>query len=221
MYNEGQATGMTFWAPNINIFRDPRWGRGQETPGEDPTVAGKYAVSFVRGMQGDRSNHLQVSACCKHFTAYDLENWNGTDHYNFNAIVTKQDMVDTFQPPFKASSVMCAYNSVNGIRNCANKELLTKTLRLEWGFRGYIALDCNAVHRIFYAHNYTKSPEEAAADALKAGINDLPLPLITLKNFECSKIETQVNSNNQTTGSIQSMNIYFNEFLCKAKFSGV
>lgn len=99
MYNEGQAKGMTFWAPNINIFRDPRWGRGQETPGEDPLLAGKYAVAYVRGIQGDKYNygkleghhqqntHLQASACCKHFTAYDLDNWKGISRFSFDAKV--------------------------------------------------------------------------------------------------------------------------------------
>ena len=93
MYNAGQAMGMTFWAPNINIFRDPRWGRGQETPGEDPVVTGKYSVSYVRGLQGDtfeggKVDVLQASACCKHFTAYDLDNWNGIDRYTFDARVS-------------------------------------------------------------------------------------------------------------------------------------
>ena len=95
MYNVGQAKGMTFWAPNINIFRDPRWGRGQETPGEDPTVTGAYAVAYVRGLQGDSfdgkktlsGGHLQASACCKHFTAYDLDRWKGITRYVFNAQV--------------------------------------------------------------------------------------------------------------------------------------
>ncbi|KAL0324994.1 UNVERIFIED_CONTAM: putative beta-D-xylosidase 7 [Sesamum radiatum] len=90
VYNEGQAKGMTFWAPNINIYRDPRWGRGQETPGEDPLVAGRYAVAYVRGIQGDRYDggqtaHLQASACCKHFTAYDLDNWKGFNRLGFDA----------------------------------------------------------------------------------------------------------------------------------------
>lgn len=94
VYNAGQAKGMTFWAPNINIFRDPRWGRGQETPGEDPLVTGSYAVSYVRGVQGDcfggpkRCGELQASACCKHFTAYDLDDWNGVDRFKFDARVT-------------------------------------------------------------------------------------------------------------------------------------
>lgn len=93
MYNAGQARGMTFWAPNINIFRDPRWGRGQETPGEDPAVVGKYSVAYVRGIQGDAmeggklGSRLKASACCKHFTAYDLERWNGVTRYVFDAKV--------------------------------------------------------------------------------------------------------------------------------------
>lgn len=93
IYNAGQATGLTFWSPNINIFRDPRWGRGQETAGEDPLVSGKYAVSFVRGLQGDSyeggalGEHLQASACCKHFTAYDLDHWKDMHRFIFNAKV--------------------------------------------------------------------------------------------------------------------------------------
>ena len=93
VYNNGQAEGLTFWAPNINVFRDPRWGRGQETPGEDPTVTGKYAAVFVRGVQGYgisgpvNSTDLEASACCKHFTAYDLENWKGVTRYVFDAKV--------------------------------------------------------------------------------------------------------------------------------------
>lgn len=95
VYNAGQAKGMTFWAPNINIFRDPRWGRGQETPGEDPMMSGKYSVAYVRGIQGDSieggalGNQLKASACCKHFTAYDLERWEGMTRYVFDAKVTE------------------------------------------------------------------------------------------------------------------------------------
>ncbi|PON72409.1 Glycoside hydrolase [Trema orientale] len=86
MYNGGVA-GLTYWSPNVNIFRDPRWGRGQETPGEDPVVAGSYAASYVKGLQGNDGNRLKVAACCKHFTAYDLDNWNGVDRFHFNAKV--------------------------------------------------------------------------------------------------------------------------------------
>lgn len=87
MYNGG-AGGLTYWSPNVNILRDPRWGRGQETPGEDPILAGKYAASYIRGLQGTDGDRLKVAACCKHYTAYDLDNWNGVDRFHFNARVT-------------------------------------------------------------------------------------------------------------------------------------
>ncbi|KAJ8771606.1 hypothetical protein K2173_026783 [Erythroxylum novogranatense] len=184
LYNAGQATGMTFWAPNINIFRDPRWGRGQETPGEDPSVTGKYAVSYVRGIQGDSfeggklADHLQASACCKHFTAYDLDSWNGISRFTFDAKVTAQDLADTYQPPFQkciqegsASGIMCAYNRVNGVPNCADYNLLSKTARGQWGFNGYITSDCDAVSIIHDKQGYAKTPEDAVADVLKAGMD--------------------------------------------------
>ncbi|KAK6940138.1 Fibronectin type III-like domain [Dillenia turbinata] len=185
VYNAGQATGMTFWAPNINIFRDPRWGRGQETPGEDPLVTGKYAISYVRGVQGDsfhggklRDGHLQASACCKHFTAYDLDNWKGIGRFVFDAKVSPQDLADTYQPPFqsciqegRASGIMCAYNRVNEVPNCADYNLLTKTARELWKFQGYITSDCDAVSIIYENQGYAKSPEDAVADVLKAGMD--------------------------------------------------
>ncbi|KAJ9167044.1 hypothetical protein P3X46_021726 [Hevea brasiliensis] len=200
IYNTGQATGMTFWSPNINIFRDPRWGRGQETAGEDPLVSGKYAVSFVRGIQGDSyeggalGEHLQASACCKHFTAYDLDRWKNMQRFIFNAKVTKQDMADTFQPPFKscvqegrASGIMCSYNQVNGIPNCADYNLLSKTARGYWGFQGYITSDCDAVAVMHENQTYAKTPEDAAADVLKAGM-DVDCGYY-LKNYTKSAIE--------------------------------
>ncbi|KAK6130704.1 hypothetical protein DH2020_035558 [Rehmannia glutinosa] len=185
VFNAGQAKGMTFWAPNINIFRDPRWGRGQETPGEDPLVAGKYSVAYVRGIQGDsfeggqlKDGHLKASACCKHFTAHDLDNWNGVTRYVFDAKVSKQDLADTYQPPFKAcvqegqaSGIMCAYNRVNGVPTCADYNLLTETARQQWGFQGYIASDCDAVAIMHDQQGYAKEPEDAVADVLKAGMD--------------------------------------------------
>ncbi|XP_051126370.1 probable beta-D-xylosidase 7 [Andrographis paniculata] len=185
VFNAGQAMGMTFWAPNINILRDPRWGRGQETPGEDPLMAGKYAVAYVRGIQGDsfeggglKDGHLKASACCKHYTAHDLDNWKGMNRYIFDAKVSKQDLADTFQPPFwacvkegQASSIMCAYNRVNGVPSCADRGLLTETARQQWGFRGYIASDCDAVAIIHDQQGYAKEPEDAVADVLKAGMD--------------------------------------------------
>ncbi|XP_065876324.1 probable beta-D-xylosidase 6 [Euphorbia lathyris] len=202
MYNLGQA-GLTFWAPNVNIFRDPRWGRGQETPGEDPMLASAYAIEFVKGFQGgnwkkksvDRRSRygfggkrvlredgmgdddLMLSACCKHLTAYDLEKWGNFSRYSFNAVVTEQDLEDTYQPPFrscvqqgKASCLMCSYNEVNGVPACAREDLLQKA-RTEWGFQGYIVSDCDAVATIFEYQNYSKSPADAVAIALKAGMD--------------------------------------------------
>ncbi|KAL3619724.1 putative beta-D-xylosidase 7 [Castilleja foliolosa] len=185
VYNAGQAKGMTFWAPNINIFRDPRWGRGQETPGEDPLVAGKYGVAYVRGMQGDsleggqlKDGQLKASACCKHFTAHDLDNWKGVNRYVFDAKVSKQDLADTYQPPFKAcvqegkaSGIMCAYNRVNGVPSCADYGLLTRIARKQWGFQGYIASDCDAVAIIHDEQGYAKEPEDAVSEVLKAGMD--------------------------------------------------
>lgn len=177
---------MTFWAPNINIFRDPRWGRGQETPGEDPLVVGKYAVSYVRGVQGDSfeggklkvGGRLQASACCKHFTAYDLDNWKSVTRFGFDARVSEQDLADTYQPPFKscvqqgqASGIMCAYNRVNGVPSCADYNLLTKVARGQWDFHGYITSDCDAVSIIRDVQGYAKTPEDAVGDVLKAGMD--------------------------------------------------
>ncbi|GLT43143.1 hypothetical protein SLA2020_171140 [Shorea laevis] len=176
MYNGGVA-GLTYWSPNVNIFRDLRWGRGQETPGEDPVVAGKYAASYVRGLQGDDGERLKVAACCKHFTAYDLKNWNGVESFNFNAKVSRQDIEDTFNVPFKmcviegnVASIMCSYNQVNGVPTCANPNLLRKTVRTEWALNGYVVSDCDAIPNFFNNQHYTSTPEEAAAAAIKAGV---------------------------------------------------
>ncbi|OVA10053.1 Glycoside hydrolase [Macleaya cordata] len=193
MYNLGQA-GLTFWAPNINIFRDPRWGRGQETPGEDPMVVSSYGVEYVKGFQGENlsskngfeeeaenndsgGDELMVSACCKHFTAYDLESWGNYSRYSFNAVISEQDLEDTYQPPFKsciqegkASCLMCSYNQVNGVPACANEDLLQQA-RTQWGFRGYITSDCDAVATIYEYQHYVTSPADAVADVLKAGLD--------------------------------------------------
>ncbi|XP_010546993.1 PREDICTED: beta-D-xylosidase 1 isoform X3 [Tarenaya hassleriana] len=178
MYNGGMA-GLSYWSPNVNIFRDPRWGRGQETPGEDPVVAGKYAASYVRGLQGNAvGNRLKVAACCKHYTAYDLDNWNGVDRFHFNAKVTKQDLEDTYNVPFKAcvaegrvASVMCSYNQVNGKPTCADQDLLKNTIRGQWRLNGYIVSDCDSVDVFFNKQHYTSTPEEAAAASIKAGLD--------------------------------------------------
>ncbi|XP_047261149.1 probable beta-D-xylosidase 7 isoform X1 [Capsicum annuum] len=182
-YNAGELKGMTFWAPNVNILRDPRWGRAQETAGEDPMMVGKYAVAYVRGLQGDsfeggklKNGNLQASAGCKHLAAQDLDYWNGHHRFTFNAQVTPQDMADSFQPPFKtcveegkATSLMCAYSRLNGVSNCANYDLLTTTARGQWGFNGYIVSDCDSVRVMNDSHGYTA--EDAIAASIKAGMD--------------------------------------------------
>lgn len=180
MHNGG-AAGLTYWSPNVNIFRDPRWGRGQETPGEDPKVVADYGVRYVRGLQGTGapgSNRLKVAACCKHYTAYDVDNWEGVDRFHFNARVSKQDLADTFNVPFqqcvargKVACVMCSYNQVNGKPTCADPDLLRGTLRNQWRLNGYIASDCDSVDVLYNIQRYTKTPEDAAAQTLRAGLD--------------------------------------------------
>jgi xylan 1,4-beta-xylosidase len=134
--NEGRA-GLVFFTPNINIFRDPRWGRGQETPGEDPFLTSQYVYALINGLQrGDDERYLKTAADCKHFDAYDLEDWNGTDRFHFDARVTDQDLVETYLPPFescvrdaKVASIMCSYNSINGVPACANRFLIEMIAR--------------------------------------------------------------------------------------------
>ncbi|XP_058771763.1 beta-xylosidase/alpha-L-arabinofuranosidase 1 [Vicia villosa] len=180
MYNVGLA-GLTYWSPNINIFRDPRWGRGQETPGEDPLLSGKYAAGYVKGLQqtdDEDSDKLKVAACCKHYTAYDVDNWKGVQRYTFNAVVSQQDLDDTFQPPFKScvidgnvASVMCSYNQVNGKPTCADPDLLKGVIRGKWKLNGYIVSDCDSVEVLFKDQHYTKTPEEAAAKTILSGLD--------------------------------------------------
>eukprot|EP00301_Raphidiophrys_heterophryoidea_P003378 c11525_g1_i1.p1 GENE.c11525_g1_i1~~c11525_g1_i1.p1 ORF type:complete len:806 (-),score=183.58 c11525_g1_i1:74-2326(-) len=178
-HNLGRA-GLTMWAPNINIFRDPRWGRGQETPGEDPYLTSDYAASFPLGLQSGEAypRYLKVSACCKHFAAYSFEDWGGVDRHHFNAVVSPQDMADTYLPAFqscvqraKVSGFMCSYNAINGVPACARYDLLTTKLRHEWGFDGYVVSDCAAVDDLFWNHKYSPSPVDACAATLSAGMD--------------------------------------------------
>ncbi|XP_051127739.1 beta-D-xylosidase 1 [Andrographis paniculata] len=178
MYNGGVA-GLTYWSPNVNIFRDPRWGRGQETPGEDPALAARYAASYVQGLQGGGAgDRLKVAACCKHYTAYDLDFWKGIDRYHFNAKVSRQDLEETYNVPFKAcvmegkvASVMCSYNQVNGKPTCADPALLRGTIRAQWRLNGYIVSDCDSVDVLYNQQHYATTPEDAVADSIKAGLN--------------------------------------------------
>ena len=168
--------GLTFWSPNINIFRDPRWGRGQETYGEDPFLTGRMAVAFVTGMQGDDPKYLRVVSTPKHFAVHSGPE---PSRHTIDVPVSKHDEEDTYLPAFrdavvegKARSVMCVYNSVNGQPGCANDFLLKHTLRGQWGFQGYVVSDCDAVADIERGHHYVRTLAEAAAVSLKTGTDN-------------------------------------------------
>ncbi len=165
--------GLTFWAPNINIFRDPRWGRGQETYGEDPFLTGRMGVAFVSGMQGDDPNYFRVISTPKHFAVH-----SGPEpmRHRFNVDVSPHDLEDTYLPAFRAAvteahaqSVMCAYNAIDGAPACANAMLLRDHLRDAWHFDGYIVSDCAAVADVNTGHHYAPDMAHAAAAAVKAG----------------------------------------------------
>jgi beta-glucosidase len=165
--------GLTFWAPNINIFRDPRWGRGQETYGEDPFLTGRMAVAFVTGMQGDDPNFYRVVSTPKH---YAVHSGPETTRHRANVDVSAHDLEDTYLPAFRAAvteahaqSVMCAYNAIDGAPACANTMLLRDHLRNDWHFDGYVVSDCAAVADINTGHHYTDDMAHAAAAAVKAG----------------------------------------------------
>ena len=169
----GRCQGLTFWSPNINIFRDPRWGRGQETYGEDPYLTARLGVEFVKGLQGDDPRYLKLVATPKH---YAVHSGPELDRHHFDAKVSVKIMRETYLPAFeacikegKAISIMGAYNRVNGEPCCASKHLLVDILRGEWKFDGYVVSDCWAIGDFFKHHKVVKTPEEAAAMAVKAG----------------------------------------------------
>src|SRR5579883_2959112 len=169
----GRYHGLTFWSPNINIFRDPRWGRGQETYGEDPYLTGRMAVAFIRGMQGDDPHYFKVIATAKH---YAVHSGPESTRHTIDVHPSERDLAETYLPAFraaivegKADSVMCAYNDVDGAPACANTDLLQKRLRGDWKFQGYIVSDCGAITDIFRGHAYKPNAAEASATAVKAG----------------------------------------------------
>lgn len=169
-----QYMGLTFWTPNINIFRDPRWGRGQETYGEDPFLTASIGSAFVKGLQGNDPHYLKASATAKHFVVH-----SGPEAVRdkFDAIVDEKDLRETYLYAFHAlvnsgvESVMSAYNRVNGVPNSINKTLLTDVLRKEWGFKGHVVTDCGALDDVFSTHKTLPGPVETAAAAIKAGID--------------------------------------------------
>jgi beta-glucosidase len=165
--------GLTFWAPNINIFRDPRWGRGQETYGEDPFLTGRMGVAFVTGMQGDDPGHPRVVSTAKHFAVHSGPE---STRHQADVDVSAHDLEDTYLPAFRAvvteahvQSAMCAYNSIDGVPACANTMLLRDHLREAWHFDGYVVSDCGAIGDVGMGHHYAPDMPHAAAVALKAG----------------------------------------------------
>jgi beta-glucosidase len=169
-------TGLDFWSPNVNIFRDPRWGRGQESYGEDPYLSGRFAIAFVKGIQGDDPVYFKAIATPKHYAVH-----SGPEalRHQFNAVVTDQDLYTTYLPQFEAAfreghahSVMSAYNALNGVPDSCNQRLLTDILRTQWGFDGYVVSDDGSVADIFNNHRYARNGIETSALAVKAG-NDL------------------------------------------------
>ncbi len=174
--NYNRYSGLSFWTPNVNIFRDPRWGRGQETYGEDPYLTSVLGMAFVKGLQGDHPKYLKTAACAKHYAVH-----SGPEklRHEFNAVVNEQDLHDTYLPAFKAlvdagvESVMCAYNRTNDEPCCASNLLLSDILLDQWGFKGHILSDCWALTDFFsdIGHKTVPTAEEAAALALKSGIS--------------------------------------------------
>jgi beta-glucosidase len=169
----GRIAYLDYWSPNINIFRDPRWGRGQETYGEDPYLTSRMGVAFVKGMQGDDPRYLKTIATPKHFAVH-----SGPEplRHSFNVKVSEYDLVNTYLYAFKATvtegkagSIMCVYNAVDGVPGCASTDLLQKRLRAQWGFKGYVVSDCGAIGDIFRSHKYVATQGAASVAAVKAG----------------------------------------------------
>ncbi|HUI54771.1 MAG TPA: glycoside hydrolase family 3 C-terminal domain-containing protein [Bryobacteraceae bacterium] len=204
----GRGAGLDFWAPNINIFRDPRWGRGQETYGEDPFLTGRMAVNFVRGMQGDDPKYFKTISTPKHFAVHSGP--EPTRHFE-DVSVSLHDIEDTYLPAFraalvdaKADSVMCAYNRINGEAACSSKFLLQDTLRGAWKFNGYVVSDCGAISDIYrkpgVGHHIVDTLPQAAALSLKTGTDsdcamspDVPSYLEAMQKGLISQQEVDVN----------------------------
>jgi len=173
--HRGIYYGLTLWSPNINIFRDPRWGRGQETYGEDPYLTGRLGVAFVTGLQGEDQEHPMVIGTPKHFAVHSGPE---SERHRFNVDPSPKDLEETYLPAFRAAiveghagSIMCAYNAIDGTPACANHELLADTLRGAWQFKGFVTSDCGAVDDMDskIGHHFAPDNEHASALAVKAG----------------------------------------------------
>lgn len=171
--SHGRYQGLTLWSPNINIDRDPRWGRGQETYGEDPYLTGQLAIAFVRGIQSDDPSHPRAIATPKHFAVHSGPEFG---RHGFDVDVSPYDLEATYLPAFRAAvtqghagSVMCAYNALHGTPICADHGLLTATLRDDWGFMGYVVSDCDAIDDMTHFHHYKPDDAQSSAAAIEAG----------------------------------------------------
>jgi beta-glucosidase len=165
--------GLTFWTPNINLFRDPRWGRGMETYGEDPYLTARMAVQFIKGLQGDDPKYLKTVATAKH---YAVHSGPESERHTFDAVIDDRDLMETYLPQFEAAireggaaSVMCAYNRVDGAPACASTRLLGDILRKQWGFQGYVVSDCGAIGDIYLHHKFAPTAPAGVARAIQAG----------------------------------------------------
>jgi beta-D-xylosidase 4 len=180
-FGNGGVAPVDFWTPDINPFRDPRWGRGSETPGEDILRIKGYTKALLSGLEGNKAQR-KIIATCKHYVGYDMESWGGTDRHHFDAKITTQDLAEYFMPPFqqcardsKVGSFMCSYNAVNGVPTCADTYVLQTILRDHWNWtesNNYITSDCEAVADISQAHKYANTNAEGTADAFNAGMDN-------------------------------------------------
>ncbi len=169
----GRYKGLTLWSPNINIFRDPRWGRGQETYGEDPYLTARLGVAYIKGLQGNDENYFKTAACAKH---YAVHSGPEQGRHEFDSVVNQKDLHETYLPAFEAAvkegevaAVMGAYNRLNGEVCCGHEWMIQDLLRGKWGFNGYFVSDCGAIHDFHASHKITKTPQESAAKAVHAG----------------------------------------------------
>ncbi|KPI44493.1 putative exo-1,4-beta-xylosidase bxlB [Cyphellophora attinorum] len=181
-FSNANKSGLDYWTPNINPFRDPRWGRGQETPGEDTYVVKRYIENMVTALQGGpEPETYKIIATCKHYTAYDMEFWQGNTRYGYDAKVSAQDMAEYYMQPFqqcardtKVGSIMCAYNSVNGVPSCANSYTIESVLRGHWNWtadENYITSDCTAIQNIYTDHHAFPDRQQTVAAALNSGVD--------------------------------------------------
>ena len=179
-FNNANRSGLDYWTPNINPYKDPRWGRGQETPGEDPYHLKSYVASLIDGLQGGSNpDVLKVAATCKHFVAYDMESWHGNLRYEFDAQISSQELSEYYMQPFqtcardaKVTSIMCSYNALNGMPTCADPYILQDVLRDHWNWTDpehYVTTDCDSLESAYGYQHYASTREQVVADALQAG----------------------------------------------------